>query len=425
MDMERPDVLITFLGRPPKHEGVYRTTPYDFGDGECSESTAFFGWTLLERLRPKRMVVLGTAGSIWDHLFSRMLDAPDQAGGEEGELDKLDVLSRATDNKSVTQSQLDALTPWLCDITGCEMRLVIVPYCRTEQEQTELLRVMAEHVQCGEHVHLDLTHGLRHLPMLAFISALHLRLVREANIGGIWYASFDPDSASAPVYRLDGLVRIADWLQALAGFEKDGDYGAFEPLLRQAGFGAEPRGHLLRASFFENTLNVGQATGELRKLLPTLTKDATEDPGARLVLPTVSKRLQWTVGERQYEKQLRLARLALDRRDYLRATLYAYEAVIKRICSHYGSDINKYDGREQARLNYEKACRQSEARREERKAYVLLKSLRNQLAHGTHASRGEVQKVLLDETRMAETLEHLLTMIETERLPAFDQPLSE
>ena len=58
--------LVTFLGRTPKNAGGYRTTRYRFPDGSESESSAFLGWTLAKRLRPNRLIVLGTPGSMWD-----------------------------------------------------------------------------------------------------------------------------------------------------------------------------------------------------------------------------------------------------------------------------------------------------------------------------------------------------------------------
>ena len=64
-----PTVLLRFLGRVPKSEQGYRATRYDFGDGLAHEPVAFFGWPLQRRVRADRLVVLGTAGSMWDPLF--------------------------------------------------------------------------------------------------------------------------------------------------------------------------------------------------------------------------------------------------------------------------------------------------------------------------------------------------------------------
>ena len=46
---------------------------HGFPDGSKGEPTACLGWTFAKQLRPDRIVVLGTSGSMWDFLA-------DQAG---------------------------------------------------------------------------------------------------------------------------------------------------------------------------------------------------------------------------------------------------------------------------------------------------------------------------------------------------------
>ena len=175
--------LISFLGRVPKTENGYRPTTYTF-NSEPDEPTAFIGWTLHRRLKPDRLVILGTTGSMWDHLFEK-----DFVLGEEAENERL-LLQEATEKKEVTTTLLKSLTPLLEKRLRCEIQLLIIPYCRTENEQLELLRIMAAAVNTGDLVHLDVTHGFRHLPMIALLSALHLRKVRNADIRGIWSVSY-------------------------------------------------------------------------------------------------------------------------------------------------------------------------------------------------------------------------------------------
>ena len=74
-------VLISFLGRVPKGGNGYRTTTYSF-DGAPDEPTAFIGWSLRRRLTPDRLVILGTAGSMWDHLFEKDIDLGTSAEDE-------------------------------------------------------------------------------------------------------------------------------------------------------------------------------------------------------------------------------------------------------------------------------------------------------------------------------------------------------
>jgi CRISPR-associated Csx2 family protein len=400
--------LITFLGRPPKDQGSYRTTRYRFADDDHPTTLAFFGWALHERLRPDHIIVLGTNGSAWDHLFERDINLDQR---EEERLALIDAVAQ----KRVTQAQLDALAPLLSEALRTKIDLVITPYAQTHDEQIEFLQCLAKFVEKRDEVHLDVTHGLRHLPMLALLAALYLRTARSVHIKNIWYGAFDPDTQEAPVFDLTGLLSLADRIYTFAQFDKDGDYAVFEPILNAAGLPPEGCAKLREASYFENILNVGEATGALRRARRII-ETSTLSAEGRLLLPAIEQRLAWLDEERQFEKQTRLARNALARRDYLRATLYAYEAVITRLCQRERVDITDFDRREEQRKAYEARARQD--RDTEWDSYCLLKNLRNQVAHGNRGTRGEVQNALLREDNMRRELERLLSMIERGELPS-------
>lgn len=82
-------VLISLLGRVQRPgSGSYRTVEYQFDDGTRAEA-AFLGWPLARRLKPDRLLILGTATSMWDHLFEGDLDIADQAEERRLELMRL------------------------------------------------------------------------------------------------------------------------------------------------------------------------------------------------------------------------------------------------------------------------------------------------------------------------------------------------
>ena len=59
--------LISFLGKQQKG---YRTATYRFDAGFVRE-VPFFGMALAEYLKPDRLILLGTSGSMWDVFFER------------------------------------------------------------------------------------------------------------------------------------------------------------------------------------------------------------------------------------------------------------------------------------------------------------------------------------------------------------------
>ena len=380
--------LLTFLGRVPKTESGYRKTSYDFGDGSRSEPVAFFGWPLQKRIAADRLVIMGTAGSMWDHLFEG-----DIVFGEEAQ-DARWRLLEATEAKAVTADLLAPLQQPLSERLGCEARLVLIPYCRHEREQTELLSIMAQHVERGDTVHIDVSHGLRHLPMIALLAALHLRVARDAKIGAIWYGAFDPDTNEAPVHNLVGLLRIADWIQALHTYDKDGDYGVFSPLLG-------PAGELLgRAAFFERTTNSFKAREALSGWASRKDRFLVDDPAAELFREELEHRVRWHRQPDRASWEKELAKRYLEQGDYVRAAIYGLEAAISAQAIQSGADVGDFGQRDSARDELKSS-----------QGFRTLNNLRNALAHGVRPSDQAIERALKDETNLRNALKRLLTQL--------------
>ncbi len=368
-------VLLTFLGRvSSKEKQTYQVTRYDFGDGVATPPVAFFGWPLQERLGTERLIIMGTAGSMWDHLFEGDLNF-----GKEGEEAREELIS-AVQARSVTREHLLPLAPLLAQRRGCEVRLEIIPYARNEAEQVELLRLMAAHVAGGDQVNLDVTHGFRHLPMLAILSAMHLRIVRQARIAGIWYGAFDPETKEAYVHNLVGLLHIADWVQALHTYDKDGDYGAFADLLG-------PGSRLLKdAAFYERTSNTVKAGEALRGWFSRDDRYPEQDATAELFRDDLEQRLSWIKGRDRANWENALAWQYLERGDYVRAAIYGMESAVS-------AEINKTGGN----LNNRKARNEAHETLKQFKEFRTLSNIRNGLAHGVLAEYASITRILVNQ----------------------------
>ena len=332
---------------------------------------------------------MGTAGSMWDTLFEG-----DLSFGPEAD-DLRWPIVEATDRKAVTQDLLAGIEKLFSDRLGFDLRLSLIPYCRTEQEQIELLRIMAEHVAPRDQVHIDISHGFRHLPMIALLAALHLRAVREAAIDGIWYGAFDPDTNEAPVHNLAGLLRTADWIQALHTYDKDGDYGVFASLLGSAG------GLLAQAAFFERATNPVKAREKLSAWSQRKDRFPANDPAAELFRDELERRVSWHRKPDRASWEAELALRYLEQGDYVRAAVYGLEAVISSHIANSKGNVGDYNQRQNAQ----------EALKDGRDGFDTLSRLRNALAHGFRPWDGKIERAIADETDLRNTLQTLLTQL--------------
>jgi CRISPR-associated Csx2 family protein len=365
-------ILISFLGKSSKKDGQYRQANYDFGNGS-HKTGRFFSFALKQHIQPDRLVMLGTSGSMWD-----VLCADDHEQWAE--------LSEAVEADSVTQAQLDAFAIPASLALQVDCQLKRIPYGDNLTEQVEILQIMAAAIQAGDTVSLDLTHGLRHLPMLGLLSAMYLQTARAVTINGIYYGALDRTKDDlTPVMQLNGLLNIAEWLHALDGFNKTGNLAPFSKLLQQDGMAQETAQCLEEAAFFENTLNIPNARAPLKKFTAA-TKDGLTGIGA-LFEDSLKERIAWHKEDNLYLRQRSNACFYLQQGDYLRAAALGYEAFITCRVQQDKTvpklDPQNFEHRQQIKDSLKK-----------NNDYKLLNNLRNALAHGTRSDLAEVQRAL-------------------------------
>ncbi len=401
--------LISFLGRSSADPRTgYRTANYRFPDGDTKE-TAFFGLALREQIDADRLVLLGTAGSMWDVLIEHL--ARENPGRYE---DARLELAEAASRLAVDEAALEDLRPLVEEALGVRCELVLIPYGRTLDEQEDLLDRLDEVVASEQSVHFDITHGLRHLSMLALVASHLLEVLRrQLSVEQIWYGAFEmrDDDGTVPVVRLDGLLRLQDWIEAWRRFDDDGDYGVFADLIEAEGDDDHRRlaDSLRAAAFFEGVLNLPEARRRLRNAKPLLDRPL---PGAgRLFTRRLRERLSWVERDDLFEHQRRLAKLHLNKGDYLRACILAHEAVLTRWMAHRGDgDVNSYHDRR--RMRDELEGEMNEARRDaEFDDFRQLRNLRNALAHGTVPDRRRARELLTNPGRLHRELDQIVSRL--------------
>src|SRR5579862_7409734 len=306
--------LVTFLGKGREDPRTgYRETTYRFPDGS-QETTHFFGLALAGHLEPDRLVVLGTARSMWGALVEHVA-----AGGEE-ENARLALID-AEEAGTVDQLLLDRLSGVLRRAVGRDVMPRLIPFGATPEEQRDIPQTIAAVAGEGE-VSFDLTHGFRHLGMVGMLSAFMLERIGRLKVRSLWYGALDMtarDTGITPVLQLDGLNAIQRWIGALDRFDASGDYGVFAPLLEADGVPRDKARCLEEAAFFERSFNLGDAARRLRTFAEVVRRPL---PGASgLFQARLAERLAWIAEPDLAAQQLALAQQYLERADFVRRSI--------------------------------------------------------------------------------------------------------
>lgn len=393
--------LISFLGKQQKG---YRTARYRFPD--TVREVPFFGMALTDFLKPERLILVGTSGSMWDIFFEH-----EKSSGDE----ELLALMVAAESGMIDQETLTRQAGNLTRKLGIATECLLIDYARDEAGQAGLLAAIAARLHENEEIVIDITHSFRHLPMLALVAARFLTKTKRIETKNIYYGALDmTEHGETPVIELKGLLDMLDWVDALASYDQNGDYGAFAPLYQRAG-DEQTAGLLRQASFYERVNQPGQARKPLRQVIDLLdnTDGSPRSPMAALFQPQLRTRIAWSGNASYGERQAELARHHLVNGEYLQAATQAFEATISRRLAASNHDPMNRGHRAAAKEKLEREINQAgNNKSEEQKAYLDLRDLRNALAHGSRSNKVEIQSALSSEENLKESLGHWLRLVE-------------
>ena len=88
-------------------------------------------------------------------------------------------LADSVKQQTVNSLQLRPFESYLQQKMNAEVHCELIPYARNTTEQFEILSRLAQLLCDGEDVILDVTHGFRHLPMLALVAARFLKKTKN------------------------------------------------------------------------------------------------------------------------------------------------------------------------------------------------------------------------------------------------------
>lgn len=381
-------VQISFLGKAKIDRATgYRKARYRFDDGR-EFTTAFFGLELARLMRPDKLIVLGTSGSMWD-VFTEAI------GDEQDEVECWLKLSEQVEGNAVTEATLAPFAERVSESLGFACELRVISYARSEPEQIGLLEDLTRWVAQGAHLTLDVTHGLRHLPMLMLAAAHFLEKVQSVRVDAIYYGALEMmHDGIVPVLELSGLLRLFDWVQALAAYDRSGNYAFLDALFEG---NDEIQQALRQASFYEQTLRPGQAKARAQTVLRYLESEALPTP-VRLFRSHLYDRLAWASSDRYYERQKALALRYNEAGDFSAAAQIAFEAFLSYLVQKKHGNINNFDERKRAKEEFEAANRPQQDLRWQ--AYLDLRDLRNALSHGDVQARKEIQSAMSSESAL-------------------------
>jgi len=431
-------VLVTFLGapdrsRPPtrRPRPHYQEITYAFRG--CTPSSApglyterFFPFALREHLEKtghpiQEMVIFGTPGSAWDEFLLNVgiprLLAPDledlrrQAWRDAVQETQIQETQIQETQIQETQIQTRWGEPVRKALRLNKVQLKVIDYAEVRNDQVNIIAKINDVTKGATEVTIDVTHGLRYMPLLGSVAAYVVETTRgsptlpakgsAATVKGVWYGALDlkkPDKIGqeiAPAIDVGGLSRIVDWLTAFKNFDWDGDYGAFAEPLKKGDREEQEAGKLLaEAAFFERLGRFVEAQSKFKDFDEAIKTVLEKAPGAHGLIGLFKDQLRERIelsnlsAEELYEHQCRLAWHHLKHEDVVHAAIWGREAAVTRITLRFrgGENIRDYSVREGAIRDYGNAKSKLTPGDPltQRTAWEHIKAIRNAFAHAAY-----------------------------------------
>ena len=339
--------LLTFLDETGA--GLHKNSPhvtYRFPD-ERTIVGAHCGLALAQWAQVDRLVILGTPSAPWDRLIEH---SPSPLGDEDQAMGK-ELMARAKKG-TVDDDLLQRARPVVERSVGRPCAMHVIPAGTDAAIQGAFLKQLVSWMMAEERLMLDVTHGPRHLAMLAVVAGLFLPVLARGTIEAIFCGTQDmATKGTIPVVRLDGLLEIPRWIMALARIDAGAGYADLVPLLTADGLPQH------KAALLDGTA-LQEATGQVQLLAENLrvVYQALSNPMqgmAELFREPLQERLSWASHADLAIQQRALAQGALNRGNWQHALALGIEAAITLKCQQLGMNHMHHDHRLEARRQLE------------------------------------------------------------------------
>jgi CRISPR-associated Csx2 family protein len=110
------------------------------------------------------------------------------------------------------------------------VQAVLIPEGKNTEELWQIFKIVFDHLKEGETLYLDVTHSFRSLPIFGLALLNYSRIVKNVQIGGIFYGAFEvmgpakeveriaPENRIAPVFDLGNVYTLMEWSTAVHVF---------------------------------------------------------------------------------------------------------------------------------------------------------------------------------------------------------------
>ena len=360
-------VLISFLGAAVEKGRKYSTANYTFADGTVIQST-FIAKALKEYNHIDRLILIGTAHSMWEEVYKSLGTGPMQEDDRWWEVLYEACESSNHEHSFLLPEHIEAIEQRM----GGDSKAIVIKYGLNDDEigyNTRQILGIEKILNEDDEIYLDITHSFRSLPIYLMNCLIYINNVSSKNIKvkSISYGMLDVSSEfgeksdrktwKTPVVELKKLMDVQDWITGAYNFMEFGNTYKMAKLLendttgdyKDAAKALRKFADLKNLNYLREFMHGFKSIGQLANshCLPDIGEILIPD-----IIDKFAKRFPTSISQTAY--QYRMAEWHEKHHNYGYALINLVESALTFCCN-----LISYETRKQIRraLNYVKEDR--------------------------------------------------------------------
>ena len=366
-------ILISSIGAGirtnPSVSGSYQKTRYKIEDSIYED--AFIAKALVDHYQVEKVFLIGTKGSIWDGVYTAF-------GGDD---DFAVKLYEEQENRTITDHLLKKVAKQIDTyLTKEGSKCFLINYGIEDDElwsNFELFLKMADSIDKGDEIFLDITHSFRSLAFMSFVMLEFLNLIKRKNISvqGVFYGMYEyikeyPEVGYAPVVNLKIFYDLLQWIKAINEFNNYGSSGLISKLLLN-NYKEEKEifNNFTNSIYIGDMNNIRKSISLLNSKLEILKK--SNHPIIKLLTSELEKFILMLNKHSIAQFQFELSKWFCDHGNFALSYICLVESLVSIECEKNGFKVTDFGKREEIKNNL----------RDSYKEFREINKIRNDIAH--------------------------------------------
>ncbi|MCD6653557.1 MAG: TIGR02221 family CRISPR-associated protein [Sulfurovum sp.] len=384
-------ILISSLGTGEKKDGAYKKAKYSI-DNKTYE-TSFIADALHKHFDIEKIFIIGTKKSIWDEAYTIF-------GGNDHQ-----YLEELFDKKECSNIDIDCLQQFE-EILPIGSKCLIIDYGLDENElwkNFEQFLMIAEHIQDGDEVYLDITHSFRSLSLMSYVMTQFASSISDKNfkVAGVFYGmyeySYEHPQKITPIVDLKILLELQEWIKAIDAIKKYSDFDPLVKVLNDIGIEANVYNTFSNLNNMISMANMGA----MKQFIETASKKinsikTSSNKIVALLVPEILKLIEELHHEKMSDFQYALAKWFYRNKNYAQSYIALFEAVVTKTCEikFPGQNINDKKIRDEAkgRIDYPYNKYFLENKDKKNENLDSVSSVRHSIAHQINDRKNKVMQ---------------------------------